>query len=71
MVIVLELAAILELAAGVLVLVVSRNVIHEILGALAVGFAVMTFGLAGILAEVRKARRILEGKPPVHPMQKL
>jgi hypothetical protein len=55
-VVILFIFAILEFIVGIAVLAGAKSAIHEILGALAIGFSVMTLGLAGILAELRRSR---------------
>jgi predicted membrane protein len=38
----------------------AKSAVHEILGTLAMGFAVMTFALAALLSEFKGLRRSLE-----------
>jgi hypothetical protein len=47
MVFILVAFAILEFIGGISVLAGSKSAIHEILGTLAIGFSIMTLGLAG------------------------
>jgi hypothetical protein len=54
--IILFLVSICELIGGVGVFAVAKSAIHEILGALLVGFSFITFGLAAILDELRRNR---------------
>jgi hypothetical protein len=55
MVLFLNICAALELLIGLAVLSAAKGAIHEIPGALAMGFGVMTIALAAILKEVRYA----------------
>lgn len=50
----LFVCGLLELLAGLAILVGAKSAIHEILGTLAAGFAIMTWGLAAILGELKK-----------------
>jgi hypothetical protein len=63
MVVVLYAFAILEFLGGFGVFAGSKGAIHEILGTLAIGFSIMTIGLAGILTEVGRTRTLLEKRP--------
>ena len=55
MVVALVIAALLEIMFGLQrVPASSQSAIHEILGILALGFSVLTFGLASILAELQR-----------------
>jgi hypothetical protein len=56
----LQVFAALEFAGGILVLFSAKGAIHEILGALGIGFAVMTLALSGILQELQKNSEILQ-----------
>jgi hypothetical protein len=68
LVVFLALFGILEIVGGFLVFVAAKGAIHEILGTLAMGFAVLTFGTAALLSEFRLVRRVLEKKLPA-PLQ--
>lgn len=57
MVIVLMLVAICELLFGVATFASAKSAIHEILAALMVGFAFLTFALASILEELKRSRK--------------
>ena len=54
MVIALVIAAIFEAMFGFGAFINSKSAIHEILGILALGFSVLTFGLASILNELER-----------------
>jgi hypothetical protein len=71
MVAILYVFAILEFIGGVGVFAGSESAIHEILGMLAVGFSIMTVGLAGILTEVTRSRKLLDkqGRPAPAPKE--
>jgi hypothetical protein len=56
----LVLFGILEIVGGFFVFVGAKSAIHEILGTLGMGFAVMTFGIAALLNEFRLVRQLLE-----------
>ena len=56
MTVVLWVIAAIELVVAFAVFVTARSAIHEILGTLMGGFAVLTIALACILAELRKHR---------------
>lgn len=61
----LVLFGVLEIVGGFFVLAGAKSAIHEILGTLGMGFAVMTFGIAALLNEFRSVRHLLEkGKLP-------
>ncbi len=64
MVVILYIFAILEFLGGFGVFAGSKSAIHEILGTLAIGFSIMTMGLAGILTEVGRSRKLLERQKP-------
>jgi hypothetical protein len=53
----LYILAVLELGYGIGVFVRSQD---EFLSGLATGFAILTVGLAGILTEVSRSRKLLE-----------
>jgi len=53
----LYIFAVLEVGYGIGILVGSQN---EILGALAIGFSILTVGLASILMEAARSRALLE-----------
>lgn len=53
MVAILWIFAVLEFAGGLFVLVTAKSAIHEILGTLAVGFSILTIGLAALLTEAQ------------------
>jgi hypothetical protein len=59
MVVFLVICAVLELLWGLAVFSGSKSAIHEILGMLAVGFAILTAGLAAILAQAQRMREIM------------
>jgi hypothetical protein len=67
MIVFLVIFGILEIVGGFLVFASAKSAIHEILGTLAMGFAVMTFGIAALLGEFKRVRELLEKKPP--PLQ--
>jgi hypothetical protein len=58
MVVILYIFAAFEFVGGIVVFAGSTG--DQILGALLVGFSIMTVGLAGILAEVASSRKLLE-----------
>jgi hypothetical protein len=60
MYVILIIAAVLELLIGFSVFVGAKSAIHEILAMLAVGFAMLTFGLSAIIYELRFGRIIYE-----------
>jgi hypothetical protein len=60
MVVMLYIFAALEFIGGIGVVAWSRGAIPEILGILLVVFSIITTGLAGILAEVARSRKLLE-----------
>ena len=53
----LYILAVLEVGYGIGVFVRSQD---EFLGGIAIGFAILTVGLAGILTEVSRSRELLE-----------
>jgi hypothetical protein len=57
MIAILNIFAALEFGVGIGVLAGSRN---EIVGGLAIGFAILTVGLAAILMQVARSRQLLE-----------
>jgi hypothetical protein len=60
----LVLFGVLEIVGGFLVFVAAKSAIHEILGTLAMGFAVLTFGIAALLGEFKRLRVLLEKRSP-------
>jgi hypothetical protein len=59
-VVILVLFAILEFIGGISVFGTAKSAIHEILGTLAVGFSILTLGLAAILYEVGQSRKVFQ-----------
>ncbi|MFK4718913.1 hypothetical protein [Bradyrhizobium niftali] len=59
---------VVEILGGFSVFVVAKSAIHEILGTLAMGFAVMTFGLAALLSEFKLVRELLEKSKSPPPL---
>jgi hypothetical protein len=57
---ILYLAAVLELIGGVLVFATAESIMQEILGELAVGFSVLTFGMAALVSTAQQIRRKLD-----------
>jgi hypothetical protein len=55
MVVFLVIFGMLEILGGFAVFVGAKSAIHEILGILTMGFAVLTFGLAALLSEFKAA----------------
>jgi hypothetical protein len=52
--------AALEFIGGISILVGAQSAFHEILGTVAIGFSILTLGLAGILSEIQQSRNVLE-----------
>jgi hypothetical protein len=58
MVVFLVIAGLLEVLFGFGVFTGAKSAIHEILSILAMGFGVLTFGLASILNEMQRKRAV-------------
>lgn len=56
----LVIFGVLEILGGAAVLVSAKSAIHEILGVLAMSFAMLQFGQAAHLNEAQKMRAVLE-----------
>jgi hypothetical protein len=56
----LYIFAVLEFGIGIGMFVGSHDAIREVLGTVAIGFSILTAGLAGILMEVARSRALLE-----------
>lgn len=54
--ILLFVIAVLEAGAGLYVIGGSKSAVHEVLGMLAIGFAFLTFGMAGLVKEAERIR---------------
>lgn len=57
---ILFIAAILELVGGILVFMEAQSAIHQILGQLAIGFSLLTFGMASLVETAQRIRRKLD-----------
>lgn len=56
----LIILGVLEIVGGVAVFATAKSAIHEILGTLAIGFAMLQFGQAAQLIEAQRTRGVLE-----------
>jgi hypothetical protein len=57
----LYIFALLELIVGAVSVAVPQSAIQPMIGAVAIGFGIMTVGLAAILTQVTRSRQLFEG----------